>query len=88
MASQLTYSQHLISIGEITLAGLGLDTAASQVSHLGCLVARAALKMLPSLVLAAWQTSQTFAFDHPRLLECLSQLLSLWPVVVSLAKAL
>jgi hypothetical protein len=86
MASQLTYSQHLISIGEITLAGLG--TAASQVSHLGCLVARAALKMLPSLVLAAWQTSETFAFDHPRLLECLSQLLSLWPVVVSLAKAL
>jgi hypothetical protein len=86
MASQLTYSQHLISIGEITPAGLG--TAASQVSHLGCLVARAALKMLPSLVLAAWQTSETFAFDHPRLLECLSQLLSLWPVVVSLAKAL
>jgi hypothetical protein len=88
MASQLTYSQHFISIGGIILAGLGLDAAASQVSLLGCLVARAALKMLPSLVLAAWQTSQTFAFDHPRLLECFGQLLSLWPVVVSLAKAL
>jgi hypothetical protein len=88
MASQFTYSQHLISIGGITLAGLGLETAASQLSHLGCLLARAALKMLPSLVLAAWQASQTFAFDHPRLLECLSQLLSLCSVVVLLAKAL
>jgi hypothetical protein len=88
MASQFTHSQHLISIGGITPAGLGLDAAASEVSHLGCLVARAALKILPSLILAAWQTSQTFAFDHPQLLERLSQLLSLWPVVVSLAKAL
>ena len=88
MASQLTYSQHLTSIGEITLAAPGMHAPASQVSHLGCLVARVALKMLPSLILAAWQASQTFAFDHPRLLECLSQLLAFWPVVVSLAKAL
>lgn len=88
MASQFTHSHNLISIGGFGLAGLGLSGAACQVSHLCCLVTRVALGLLPLVALAAWHASQTLVLDHPRLLECLCQLLSLWPVVVTLAKAI
>jgi len=87
MAKQLTDSQHLISLGGISLAGLGLGGAARQLSHLGCVVVRMALEMLPAIVVLAWQASQALTFDHPRLFECLCQFVSVWPLVVCLARA-
>ena len=87
MAKQLTHSQYLISIGGSTLGGLGLGEAACHLNHLCCVVVRMARQVLPTLILGALETSQARAFDYPRLLECLCQFASIWPVVVCVAKA-
>ena len=87
MAKQLTHSQQLISIGGIGLAGLDLGVAACHLNHLGCVAIRMALEMLPAIVVLAWQASQALTFDHPRLFECLCQFVSVWPLVVCLARA-
>ena len=85
MAKQLAHSQYLISIGGSTLAGLGLGEAACH--HLCCVVVRMALEVLPTVILGACEASEALAFDYPRLLECLCQFASIWPLVVCVAKA-
>jgi hypothetical protein len=45
-----------------------------------------ALELLPTILLAAWRATQAFAFDHPRFLEYLCQVFSIWPLVVCVAK--
>lgn len=87
MATQLTHSQHLISVGGIGLAGLGLGEAAGQLHHLGCFAIRIALEMLPTIALLTWRASQALAFDHPRLFECLFQFMSVWPLVGCLVRS-
>ena len=87
MARQLTHSQHLIAIGGVSLAGLGLSEAGYYLNHLSCVVARLALELLPTLLLATWRATQALAFDHPRFFECLCQAFSIWPLVVCVAKA-
>jgi hypothetical protein len=87
MARQLTHSQHLIAIGGVSLAGLGLSGAVYQLNHLCCVVVRVALELLPTIFLAAWRATQALAFDHPRFFECLCQIFSIWPLVVCVAKA-
>ena len=87
MARQLTHSQHLIAVGGVSLAGLGLSEAAYHLNHLGCAVARVALELLPTILLAGWRATQALAFDHPRFFECLCQISSIWPLVVCVAKA-
>jgi len=87
MARQLTHSQHLIAIGGVSLAGLGLSEAASYLNHLSCVVARVALELLPTILLAAWRATQALAFDHPRFFEFLCQVFSVWPLVVCVARA-
>ena len=85
MAKQLTHSQYLISIGGSTLAGLGRGEAACH--PLCCVVVRMALEVLPTVILGAFEASEALAFDYPRLLECLCQFASIWPLMVCVAKA-
>ncbi len=86
MERQHIRSQNLKSIAGVALAGLGLNGAACQLSHFFCGIAREALGILPSVVLAAWQASQAFAVDCHRVLECLSQLVSFWPLILTMAR--
>jgi len=72
----------------MALVGLGLDGAACPVSHLLSAIAGKALGILPSVVLAAWQASQSFALDHQRLLDFLSQSVSFWALIDSVTKVL
>jgi hypothetical protein len=88
MTSQHTTPQSLESILGIALVGLGLDGAACPVSHLLSAIAGKALGILPSVVLAAWQASQSFALDHQRLLDFLSQSVSFWALIDSVTKVL
>jgi hypothetical protein len=88
MTSQHTTPQSLESILGIALVGLGLDGAACPVSHLLSAIAGKALGILPSVVLAAWQASQSFALDHQRLLDFLSQSVSFWALIDSMTKVL
>ncbi len=96
MATKQTRFRNLKSIGGSALLGLGpfllfwrLDGAACQVSHIFCAIAREALGVLPSVVLAALQASLAHAFDHFRVLECLLQMLvSCWPLPLALVGAL
>lgn len=55
--------------------GLGLHGAAFRSSHFFCVIAKEALGLLPSVLLAARQASQACAFDHHWLLECWLDLL-------------
>ena len=88
MTSQHTTPQSLESILGMALVGLGLDGAACPVSHLLSAIAGKALGILPSVVLAAWQASQSFALDHQRLLDFLSQSVSFWALIDSVTKVL
>lgn len=87
MTRHHTHSANFISIGGITLGSLGLSGAACQLSHLCCFIARVAFEILASVVPAVWHASQGLTLDHPRLLDCLCQLASIWPLVEPLAKA-
>jgi hypothetical protein len=87
MAKKLTHSQHLISVGGISLAGLSLGEAACHLHHLGCVAVRMALEMLPTTALLAWRASQGFVFDHPRLFDCLCQFVSVWSLLVCLVRS-
>jgi hypothetical protein len=88
MASQHTTPQSLKSILGVALVGLGLNGAACPVSHLLSAIVGKALEILPSVVLAAWQASQSFALDHQRLLDFLSQSVSFWAFIDSVTKVL
>ncbi len=90
MTKQHTRFRNLKSIRGPALLALGpfllfwrLDGAACQVSHIFCAIAREAVGVLPSVVLAALEASLVHAFDHFRVLECLLQtLVSCWPLLV------
>ncbi len=88
MTSQHTTPQSLESILGVALVGLGLDRAACPVSHLLSAIVGKALGILPSVVLAAWQASQSFALDHQRLLDFLWQSISFWALIDSVSKVL
>ena len=88
MTSQHTTPQSLKSIIGVALVGLGLNGAACPASHLLSAIVGKALGILPSVVLAAWQASQSFALDHQRLLDFLSQSVSFWVLIDSVTKVL
>ena len=88
MASQHTTPQSLKSTLGVALVGLGLNGAACPVSHLLSAIVGKAFGILPSVVLAAWQASQSFALDHQRLLDFLSQSVSFWAFIDSVTKVL
>ena len=88
MARQRTPYQHLQSIAGVTVVTLGLDGAACPLGHFYCAIARKALGLLPSVILAALQAWPAGAFDNHRLLECLLQMLvSFWPVILCVVRA-
>lgn len=86
MARQCTHSQNFKSIAGLTLIGLGLNGTACQLSHFLCVIAREMLAILTLIFLAAWQTSLAFTFDHYQLLECVSQWISFWRLILTLAR--
>jgi hypothetical protein len=88
MTSQHTTPQSLKSIVGVALVGLGLNGVACPVSHLLSAMVGKALGILPSVILAVCQASQTFALDHQRLLDFLSQSVSFWAILDSLTKVL
>ena len=95
MTSQHTHSRGLKPIVEAALAGLGiavllgsLDLATAQLSHFLGTAAWGVQGVLPSLVAAAWQALQAFAFDYERSLHCpLQMLMSFWPLLAVMAGA-
>jgi len=94
MERKHTRTPRLRTIGVTVLGGLGiyfllenLGCAAGQLRELFCGVAGGRLGVLPSIVVAAWQIMQANGLEH-RLLECLFQLLlSLWPLLLAVARA-
>ena len=96
MARQHTTSHSLISIVGAALVALGLvilfekpdGPAAPLMTNLLGAAARTALELLLSLVPAAWQALQAYAFDHQWFSPCPLQLLaSLWPLLHVIAAA-
>ncbi len=96
MASQHTTSPSLISIVTATLVALPLvilfekldGPAARLMTTLLGVAAKTALALLLSLVPAAWQALQAYAFDHQWFSPCPLQLLaSLWPLLHVIAGA-
>jgi len=95
MASQHTTSQTLISIVAaalvvplVILFGNLDGPAAPLMTNLLGAAARTALALLLSLVPAAWQALQAYAFDHQWFSPCPLQLLaSLWPLLHVIAGA-
>jgi len=90
MAREHTTSKSLILIVGAAVAALGLvilfgklDGPASRLmTNLVAIAARTALELLPSLVPAAWQAVQAYAFDHQRFSPCpLGLLAALWPLL-------
>ncbi len=96
MASQHTTSPNLISIVTATLVALPLvilfekldGPAARLMTTLLGAAAKTALALLLSLVPAAWQALQAYAFDRQWFSPCPLQLLaSLWPLLHVIAGA-
>jgi hypothetical protein len=89
MERPYTRSSNLKSIAGTALAGLGilvllgnLDWAVAQWENFFCAAAGNALGILPCFVLAAWQATRAYVFDHHGLLGGLLQiLLSLWTLL-------
>lgn len=71
----------MVWLGIFVLFG-GLHHAVTQLGKLLCGTVREGLGVLPSIVLAAWQAMQAYAFDHQRLLGYLLQMLhSFWSLL-------
>lgn len=95
MGRQHTRTAKLGAIAGTALAGLGivilfgnLDWAVAQLKDTYCDTHGAGLEMLPSIVLAAWQTMQATGLEQHRLLECFLQMLpSFWRLIYALAGA-
>jgi hypothetical protein len=94
MAKEHTTSKSLVSIVGAVVVALGLvilfgklDGPASRLmTNLLAIAARTALEVLPSLVQAAWQAVQAYAFDYQRFSPCPLELLAtLWPVLHGMA---
>jgi hypothetical protein len=89
MARQHAVSQKFMPIVKAALAALGLvilfgkqdGPAARLTADLLGAAARIALDVSLSLVPAAWQVLQAFAFDHLSLPCPLQMLTSLWPLL-------
>lgn len=90
MTSRYAFPQSLKSITGAILTGLSLDRAACHLGHFLSVIAGEVLGVLPYFILAAFEASQAYAFDHQRLLECLFHLLvsSFWSVFFFLAGAI
>lgn len=96
MARQHTTSQSLISMVRPALVSLGLvilfgkldEPAGPLMTNLLGAAARTALELLLSLVLAAWQALQAYAFDHQWFSPCPFQILvSFWRLLHVVAGA-
>jgi hypothetical protein len=95
MEGQHTHSLSFKSIAGVALAGLGilvllrnLDWPVAQVESFLCSRAVDALRLLPGIVLSAWQTLPAYAFDHQGFSACpLQMLVSFWPLLHVLAGA-
>lgn len=70
MPRQHTLFQALPSTGFSVLIGLGLDQAAWQTDHFFCIIAREALRVLLSVMLASFESSQGCSIDPRQLVEC------------------
>jgi hypothetical protein len=89
MTRQHTNSWNLKPIAGVALAGLGIavllggpELATAQLSHFLGTAAWGVLGVLPSIVAAAWQALQAYAFGHDQFLLCpVRMLVSLWPLV-------
>ena len=83
------------AIAGTALAGLGivflfgnLDWAVAQLKDTYCDTHGAGLGMLPSIVLAVWQTMQATGPEHYPILECFLQMMpTFWPLIHALAGA-
>lgn len=96
MEKQHTRTPRLGTIGVTALGGVGIyflfenvECAAGQLREVFCGLAGTGLGVLPSIVAAAWRIMQANGLEHPRLLECLFQmLLSFWQPIHALARAI
>lgn len=95
MGRQHTRIAKLRAIAGTVLAGLGmvvlfgnLDWAVAQWKDTYCDTHGAGPGMLPSIVLAVWQTMQATGFEQHRLLECFLEILPTFlPLIHALAAA-
>jgi hypothetical protein len=95
MGRQHTRNARFRAIAGTALAGLGivilfgnLDWAVAQLKDTYCGAHGAGLGMLPSIVLAVWQTMQAIGLEQHRLLVCFLQMLPLfWRLIHALAGA-
>lgn len=95
MVRQHSGSQSPKSIAAAVLAVPGFVVVAGKLDELACPlfnflggVAREMLLLLPTLLPAAWQIVQAFAFDHPVISSCpLEMLVSFWPLLHVIAGA-
>jgi hypothetical protein len=93
MTRQYRPSETLRSITGGTLVGIGLhilsrnlDSAAAHWRHLVSITTEKTLGVLPSIVLAASQAVQAYAFDHESFfLALLRMLIALWPLLLVIA---
>ena len=82
-------------IAGTALAGAGihillenLECAGGDLKEVICGMVGVGLGILPSIVLAGWQTMQAYGLDYQRHLECFVQLLlSFWPLLLAVAGA-
>jgi hypothetical protein len=64
-----------------------LDEAAAQFSHLLCALTGELFKFVPSIILAVFQAFETYALDHAQLFQCLQTLVSSWPLLHFVSRA-
>jgi hypothetical protein len=96
MQRQHTRTGILRMIAGTALAGAGshillenLECAGAQLRAVFCSIGGEGLGILPSIVLAAWQTVETVGLEPHGHLECLFQMLpSFWPLIHALAGAI
>ena len=88
MATQNTIFQFSKSISPalsgfaiLSLCVNALDTAAAQFSHLSCALTSVLFKVLPSIILAGLQWSETYTLDHARFLSICHTLVCAWPLL-------
>jgi hypothetical protein len=72
----------------LSLCVNALDAAAAQFSHFLCALTGEVFKVLPSIMLAALQAFETCALDHAPFLAFCHMLVSAWPLLNFVFRAL
>jgi hypothetical protein len=65
----------------VSLCVNALDAAAAQFAHLLCALTGELFKVLPSIMLAAFQALETYALDHAQFLAICHTVLCAWPLL-------